>query len=49
MLFADQLGVTRSQVKKLFDQGLITSEGQKVAAGSRVRDGQLFRMQITAT
>lgn len=49
VLFADQLGVTRSQVKKLFDQGLITSEGQKVAAGSRVRDGQLFRMQITAT
>lgn len=41
-LFAQQLKLTRNQVKKLFDQKWILCDGRPVAAGSRVKDGQLF-------
>lgn len=41
-LFAQQLKLTRNQVKKLFDQKQICCDGKPVAAGSRVKDGQLF-------
>lgn len=42
VLFSKQLGIPRSQVKKLFDRGCMLSKGELVEAGSRVKDGQVF-------
>lgn len=42
LLFAEQLKITRSQARKLFDQGCVWSDGAVMGAGGRVRDGQIF-------
>lgn len=41
-LFAGQWGITRSEVKKMFDEGKILCGSKHVSAGSRVKNGQLF-------
>lgn len=41
-LFAEQLKITRSRAKSLFDQGRILCCGEAAGAGKRVRDGQVF-------
>ncbi len=45
-LFADQLGITRSQAKSLFDRGEILSSGGAGGAGKRIRDGQVFYIPV---
>ncbi len=44
-LFSQELGLTRNQVKKLFDQGRILCDKKTAAADSRVRDGHLYQIR----
>ena len=41
-LFAQQLNLSRNQVKQLFERQQIICDGKTVTAASRVRDGQVF-------
>lgn len=41
-LFAQQLGISRSQVKRLCEAGLLCEGGKMAEPGSRVRDGQVY-------
>ena len=41
-LFAQQLILSRNQVKQLFERQQIFCDGKPVTAASRVRDGQVF-------
>lgn len=42
VLFAGQLGISRSRVKRLCEAGQICLDGKKVEARDRVKDGQVF-------
>ena len=46
-LFARQLGISRSQVKRLCEQELIWGPEGKAAANARVRDGQEFYVRTS--
>lgn len=44
-LFAKQLGISRSKVKALCEQGSLCHADGAVDAGSRVKDGQIFHVR----